>query len=485
MSLITPNPSIDQLSKLPTANKVKILRDVYPEFCFRSHSMERSQTDIQVTFSLDALSTADNFPSLSFAPTLTFRDVPPDFMTDQSATKVLLFHIGLAEMFSYWKATCSPRIHIEADSLDDDQIAWWSDLLLNGMGEYFLVNGIDPSAQDFVKITLQTKSADSHAMPAMRRSAGYLVPLGGGRDSAIAAEVLKQSALHFRCMVLKPIPSALRVANIANGALPPIIVERTIDARLLDLNKLGFLNGHVPFSAHLGFVAAFCLYAYDFGTIVVANERSADEANAIFHGREINHQYSKSYRFEEKLDRYIQKYLLPDARYVSLVRSLYELQIGRVFAGLRHYHGVFRSCNRNQKQDGWCCECAKCVSVYITTYPFIGSRATNAIFGRDIFKLPSTIPILQDLSGTDSLKPLDCVCTRAEALAGLYLSVERAKADDLPLPPVLEFAAGNILPAAGLAAESASKLLVASGPDRLPPQLKEALNRLLGGLNSV
>src|SRR3989344_5645942 len=64
----------------------------------------------------------------------------------------LVFHLGLAEMFSYWKATCSPLIEISSGYLDKEQREWWEDLLTKGMGQYFYKNKIDFSSKDFIKL---------------------------------------------------------------------------------------------------------------------------------------------------------------------------------------------------------------------------------------------------------------------------------------------------------------------------------------------
>ena len=82
----------------------------------------------------------------------------------------------------------------------------------------------------------------------------------------------------------------------------------------------------------LAFLSSICLVLYDYSNTVIANERSSDESNTIFLGKQINHQYSKSFAFEETFDDYLQKYLVKNARYFSFVRPLYELQIGRAFA---------------------------------------------------------------------------------------------------------------------------------------------------------
>jgi len=54
----------------------------------------------------------------------------------------LVFNLGLIELLSYWKATCSREIEVQTHNLDKDQINWWKDLIFEGMGQFFYENKI-------------------------------------------------------------------------------------------------------------------------------------------------------------------------------------------------------------------------------------------------------------------------------------------------------------------------------------------------------
>src|SRR5205823_10634449 len=130
-------------------------------------------------------------------------------------------------------------------------IGWWEDLLIHGMGEFFYHNDIDFTSAGFVKI--QSNATASALMP----HAGALPPrslltIGGGRDSALAAGLLRDSGEPFTCMMLNPSSAARNIAADVSPA-DPVIIRRSICTELLDLNRQGFLNGHTPFSAYLAF----------------------------------------------------------------------------------------------------------------------------------------------------------------------------------------------------------------------------------------
>src|SRR5439155_13217511 len=163
---------------------------------------------------------------------------------------------------------------------------------------------------------------------------------------------------------------------------------------------------HTPFSAYLAFLGAVCQLMYGYSNVVVANERSSDEGNVVYRGKEINHQYSKSFRFETLFDEYLKKYLVSAGRYFSFLRPLYELQIGKVFSNFPEMWGLFKSCNRN-RSESWCGECPKCVSVFLTMYPFTSGAALKEVFGSDLLYRDETIRILRQLAGLE-VKPFEC-----------------------------------------------------------------------------
>jgi len=295
------------------------------------------------------------------------------------------------------------------------------------MGEFFYVNRIDFTPPDFV--TLECMSSDRRVLPKVHNlKKQALLLMGGGRDSAITAMCFQRTDYPHNCMILNHIPSALAV-TAAVGCKSPIVISREIDGRLLDLNKKRFLNGHTPFSAYLAFLGALCLPLYNFSQIIVSNELSSNDGNITYLGHIINHQYSKTSEFETSFNDYLQAYLVCDGQYLSFTRDLNELQTGKAFSQLRSLFGVAKSCNRKQKEDKWCGECPKCLSVFLSTYPFVSSPDLQLIFGANFFDNPNCIPALEQLTGVRDHKPFECVGTIKEMKVALYLCLQKANED--------------------------------------------------------
>src|SRR5262249_30583641 len=149
-----------------------------------------------------------------------------------------VFHLGLIEAFSYWKATASPTIEIYAGNLSVEQVHWWEDLLINGMSEFFYRNDIDFTTDGFVRMIPAGAGAPLAAYNGTlpRRS---LPTIGGGRDSALAAGLLRDSGHRFACMMLNPSSAARKIASQATTA-DAVMIHREICPGLLELNRRGF-----------------------------------------------------------------------------------------------------------------------------------------------------------------------------------------------------------------------------------------------------
>src|SRR5215470_1730724 len=368
----------------------------YPVFRYESFALEKTRSRVTARFKFTIP------PDISFAPEVHFEGVQDGWnnMADEYLNNAI-FHLGLIESFSYWKATASPVIEVHAGTLSEEQAHWWHDLLINGMGEFFYRNDIDFTPKDFVNIVpiAGANPSKSYTGPMPIRS---LLTIGGGRDSALAGALLRDSGRPFTCMMLNPSAAALNIARHVRSK-NSVIIRRSICPELLELNRRGFLNGHTPFSAYLAFLGAACLLLYGYSNVIVANERSSDEGNVRYRDREINHQYSKTFRFERLFDEYLSKYVVARGRYFSFVRPLYELQIGELFSRFPALFDLFKSCNR-KRSDSWCGECAKCLSVFLTMYPFVSRSSLVKIFGKDLFYREENISILRQLAGLE-LKP--------------------------------------------------------------------------------
>lgn len=402
------------------SRKFTNLRSKYPKFVYRDFSWKIQGKNLVIFFDFQIP------PAFRFSPKVAIENVNDKMIRGlgQGTVDNFVFNLGLIEMFSYWKAVCAPEIIIEAGRLDKNQIRWWRDLLIKGMGQYFFENKINFRQKGFLKIISRAAKTKSYRKGKIqgKQKKRFLVPLGGGKDSIVTLEMLRAAKEEANCFCLNPSKAVREIMKIGD-CRKPIIAIRKIDPLLLKLNRQGFLNGHTPFSAYLAFLSSFCAVLFGYKYVAFSNERSANEGNVKYLGQEINHQYSKSFEFEQKFRQYGVKYLASGVEYFSFLRPLYELQVAKVFSRYPKYFKAFSSCNRYQagKSNGrkWCGQCPKCLFVFTCLYPFLGEKKTVEIFDKNLFADKKLLPLMKQLTGKRGFKPFECVGTVKETKAAL------------------------------------------------------------------
>lgn len=418
------------------------LRQEYPEFHYNNYTVREDAEAIYLQYDFAVPGLAEFHPELKLLKKqLALKSL------DSPLVQNLAFHIGLVELVSYWKATCSPRVIIKCGGLTPEQVVWWKKLYFNGLGELFYTNGIAADFADFMAIeatgepiALPETAGVASAAAASNLPESYLVLIGGGKDSIVTLETLGMDAARDYALIVNPKPVTRRCAELAGLTDNHVIeVYRRIDPALLDLNQRGFLNGHTPFSTMLAFVSYFVAYLAGITYTVVSNESSANESSVA--GTNVNHQYSKSFEFEHDFTDYAARYLGAPVWYFSFLRPLNELQIAKIFARLSQYHDTFKSCNVGSKgaEWYWCGQCAKCLFAFIILAPYLYRERLVEIFDQDLFAKADLVETMLELAGYRATKPFDCVGTVEEVRFALSRVIQDLQTQGQPLPYLLQY----------------------------------------------
>lgn len=405
------------------------LRKDYPVFRYKSYSVKKDENNIYIAFDFETEGL------VSFRPEITIETSNLDIVNgfDSPAGRKIVFSLGLVEAVSYLKATCSPVMKIDCGSLDDEDKIWWKKLYFGGLGEFFYRNGIDADFDSFLTIECSGENIDASGEK-INFSKYSVVPVGGGKDSAVTAEIVKKAhpdILFFTVNSQKARTDTVISAGYGEDSV--IKTYRKISPELLELNKQGFLNGHTPFSAIVAFLSLYCAYLTGSRNIILSNESSANESN--IEGSSVNHQYSKSYEFERDFTAYVKKNIPVDIRYFSILRPFSELQIAKEFCRHENYLYNFRSCNAGSKKNIWCCNCPKCLFVYGILSAFLPQEKLTDIFGENMLDKASMEAEFDGLVGLSPVKPFECVGTAEEikfALAAAHKTLTDEK-KDLPV----------------------------------------------------
>lgn len=391
------------------SNKFKELREKYNTFIYENFSIKNTPEEFIMKFKFTVPNLTTYEPEIKILKSNLDIEINEQILEN---AKNAVFHIGLIELISYWKATCSPNVIIKAGFINEEQINWFKKLYFYGLGELFFTNGIHSNIEEFM--TIKCESNEIYEDYKNQINNGYLIPIGGGKDSCVTLECLKNEGDNY-CLIVNPKSVTLECAKVAGYADNKIVkVKRIIDTNLLNLNKQGYINGHTPFSSMLAFLSYFIADIIGKKYIALSNESSANESNV--EGEKINHQYSKSVEFENDFRYYSEKYLQRNTQYFSFLRPLNELQIAKIFAKFEKYHNIFKSCNVGSKFEEWkwCCNCPKCLFVYTILSPFLYKEKLINIFGEDLFEKQELLKTFIELTGNGETKPFECVGTYEE-----------------------------------------------------------------------
>lgn len=395
--------------------------------------------------------------------------------TRSAAVEGLLDLLHWVAGISYFKAAIPQHLVCETGAPPPAAERLLSALYSEGLGEFAVVNELEqlPHPQFPRGIDWAPESA-----PAAPRS--LLVPIGGGKDSAVAVEIARRSGLETKLFSVGDAPPISATANIA--ALPRHLVTRTIDPRLLELNSRGALNGHVPVTAIVSCIALLTAATQGTDAVLMANERSASAGNLNWKGVEVNHQFSKSRRAERLLADAVAE--IEDAPMIfSILRPASELRIAQAFAEMTQYHPAFTSCNRvfqldpAQRLGSWCCDCDKCRFVFLILAPFMAPAQLTEIFGRNLLDDPAQYEGFARLTATGGDKPFECVGEVEESLAAIHLIAGHLQwRECVNVRRLVE----EVLAARGLAEEQVSAQFRLSDDHDIPESLIDPVREVLG-----
>lgn len=391
-------------------------------FVFESSSFQAKERRAVFSYSIRF----KDQPDLHFKESLSFpvgkiQTLPPALL------KEFLKNLHLVLGVSYFKLYCPAKLELPY-ALTKEEAAFWTELYQKGLGEFFFRNKID--FRRLARFPSSTKAAlfIPHTIPTEERA---LLGIGGGKDSIVAGELLKERALPCTAFVVETEKESPVVNEVIKMmGLKKLVVRRTLDPQLFTPLK-GATNGHVPISAVFAFVGSFTAALYGYRYVVVANEASSNFGNARYLGQEINHQWSKSAEFEAAFQNHVRQRLTPSVQYFSAIRHFYEIRTVETFTRTPKYFPVFTSCNRNfrvhheRPGDLWCGECPKCAFVFAQLAAFLPPAKLLAFFHKNLFETEALLPLFKDLSGLGKLKPFDCVGTFEETRAALHLAAPK------------------------------------------------------------
>ncbi|HSZ15404.1 MAG TPA: hypothetical protein VK790_15320 [Solirubrobacteraceae bacterium] len=388
---------------------------------------------------------------------------------------------------SYFKTALPPQVSCETGAPPPAVAALLEALYSEGLAELAYTNDL----QGLPRPRFNGGASSTRPDPAVARSAqpsttpattpqGTLVPIGGGKDSAVALEIVRGSGCELSLFSIGDAAPIARTAAVAE--LAHLIARRRLDPRLRALNDAGAFNGHVPITAIVTCVALLTAALNGFDAVAMANERSASAGNVVWDGVEVNHQFSKGLRAERLLSSALAE-VAPEMSCFSVLRPASELAIARAFARMERYHGAFTSCNALFRLDpklrasSWCCDCPKCRFVFLALAPFSEPARMREIFGRDLLDEDAQFEGFALLTATGGHKPFECVGEEQESLAAMRLLARDERWSE---QRVVRRLAAEVLPRFPADAGDPETVLALSDEHAVPAALLAEVGAVLG-----
>ncbi|HEX2577564.1 MAG TPA: hypothetical protein VHK88_14525 [Aquihabitans sp.] len=404
----------------------------------------------------------------------------PDTPAVARAVRVLHLVAGV----SYYKSVAPTQLVVGA--IGDDERALVEALYDQGLREFAYRNGfavplpVDLVVDDGAAVVGSGRLGGERAAADDGSLSGALVPIGGGKDSALVAALVPDGEL----FAVNPVGAHRHLAEALGREL--VGARRTLDPLLRDHVAAGVPNGHVPVTAITSAISVLAALALGRRDVLMGIERSADEPSLVTpDGTPVNHQFSKSAEAERLL---AAVFAPTGVRYLSLLRPLTELAIGAGVAR-RGLAADIVSCNRvftvwnentSSREQRPCGTCAKCLFTALMVAPSSTPAAIEAQYGRPLLDEEDHVEPVRELWSSE--KPFDCVGERLETAAALVLLDRTDGWRDQAVVRALATEARAMLDAAGV--EPGSFLELGS-LDGLPPEYRAALAGLGPDLAAV
>ena len=346
----------------------------------------------------------------SFTETVTFS---PQTGYDARVLDKALFLAFLIIGTSYYKTAPTTAISFAQGAIDEWQAEFLNKVYGEGLSQFAFENNL--TRADLAQF-VATGESDQ---PLPYSGKGIVALQSGGKDSLLVASLLEEAGIEYTPWYLGS--SSHHPKLLESLGQPLLSAERTIDHDALRAAQAaGGKNGHVPVTYIVQSIALVQAILLGNNEVLVSIAHEGEEPHAIIGTLPVTHQWSKTWNAEQLFSEYVTRYISPDLRVGSPLRSYSELRVAELFVthAWDTFGRRFSSCNRANYRQGadnselqWCGECPKCANAYVLFAPFVPAEELQSLFaGQDLFTKPLLQETFKGLLGIDGvMKPFECV----------------------------------------------------------------------------
>ena len=281
--------------------------------------------------------------------------------------------------------------------------------------------------------------AQPSGKPVELAESGRLLSLcGGGKDSLVSAKLLERAEIPFDVMVYSHsiYGRAQRQHNLIDGMLEHTAAENRHRAWVYDSALDSPAAQLYPEYGVKGILAAETVSSYwtalpialqhNYTRVAPGVTKSTDEHNLVWDktGEEINYLWGMSTTAEKLLHDYIRAELVSNLSCFHLLRPIYDVV---VFNLLARDSAAVPSTHSCAQQKPWCCNCPKCIYVWMHLVAYLDEGVVAQMFDRNLFDMPENRTYIRKMLGLEGYKPNDCMGTISETRIAYLLCRAKGK----------------------------------------------------------
>lgn len=406
-----------------------------------------------------------------------YIDFPDKFSKIETTHPSILIGIAMAEIYRLCEISTPEIVKIDWYSCGEWESEWWNEDIYWYLQQKFYLEKWDWAKMPRIKFKQNQNQLDNYSFPEINDT--YLLAVSGGKESTFAFEWMQQANLAMEVFTLHHAGGILGDQWVQKFPVFDYIKTQTYlweinthpqEDPATHFNYQGVRND--PTITNALFIMMLIAEQQGHRFLVLANDKSSNESNATYQGREVNHQSAKGAAYIERFNDFLERKNLP-FRYVSLCEESYSIAtVNELSLWNKKILNDLTSCNEaqwNTEDIRWCCNCPKCAFSYaliesVTDYSF----AKQAV-GKDLFSLTQLEDIWKRLYDPNTEKPFECVGEKRETLMALVKCKQQRLKNGEPLGVLISIP--NV--------EFDESLLKVSAPQNIPKQHQERLNSVL------
>ena len=404
-----------------------------------------------------------------------YIDFPPELENTQSTHPSILIGIAMAEIYRLCEI-CTPEIvEVPWYSCLQWESDWWNEDIYWYLQQKFYLEKWDWEKMPQVKFS--TNTVEDFGDLSVNDT--YLLAVSGGKESTFAFEWMQQANLPVEAFTLHNAGGILGNNWLQKFPVFDYIRNKShlweIQAHPQEDPSEHFAYRGVrndPTITNALFLMMIIASQQGHRFLVLANDKSSNESNATYRGREVNHQSAKGAAYIKRFNDFLERKGLP-FRYVSICEESYSIAtVNQLALWKKDILNDLTSCNEAQWDEGsyrWCRQCPKCAFSYALIEAVTDYRFAMQVVGEDLLSSQKLEDVWSRLSNADAEKPFECVGEQRETLMALAKCKKQRLINGEPLGFLSQIP--NI--------EFDESYLRISPPENIPKQHQEQLYSVL------